>query len=150
MFLYNIGNIFMSNQYLTHYWLMFPFYTILKASENMWLSHVFRGYRKRKSGSNGLKMVITGTKSFFIRVWSTSSLIWKNNSHGTNTAHIGHWSHSSFLTFVLHFTLWAVFSNFIFVQGHNFSHIFRCGKVLSPMPDNITQEKELWLRVIFV
>ena len=59
IFLYNIANIFMPNQYLTHYWLMFPFYTILKAS-------VFRGYRKRKSGSNGLKMLITGTKSFLL------------------------------------------------------------------------------------
>ena len=57
--LHNVANIFMSNQYLTHYWLMFPFYTILKAS-------VFRGYRKRKSGSNGLKMLITGTKSFLL------------------------------------------------------------------------------------
>ena len=56
----------MPNQYLTHYWLKFPFYTILKALENLWLSHVFRGYRKRKSGSNGLKMLITGTKSFLL------------------------------------------------------------------------------------
>ena len=66
IFLYNIANIFMPNQYLTHYWLMFPFYTILKALENLWLSDVFRGYRKRKSRSNGLKMLITGTKSFLL------------------------------------------------------------------------------------
>ena len=56
----------MPNQYLTHYWLMYPFYTILKASENLRLSDVFRGYRKRKSGSEDLKMLITGTKSFLL------------------------------------------------------------------------------------
>ena len=56
----------MPYQYLTHYWLMYSFYTILKALENLWLSDVFRGYRKRKSGSEDLKMLITGTKSLLL------------------------------------------------------------------------------------
>ena len=66
IFLYNIANIFVPNQYLTHYWLKFPFYIILKALENLRLSDVFSGYRKRKSGSEGLKMLITRTKSFLL------------------------------------------------------------------------------------
>ena len=39
---------------LNHFWPMFPFYTSLKTSENLWFSNVARGYKMRSLARNGL------------------------------------------------------------------------------------------------